>query len=140
VLAEGCDLLVVTRNGFGKRTPLDEYSAKGRATMGIATIAQRSLGVTGSIIEARVVHPDDEITLITTAGQALRLKVKQVRQAGRSTMGTRLINLKEGHTLASVARLAAKDLAPVMAETGNGHAEPEAAAEPVIAGANGAED
>ncbi len=139
VLSEGCDLLVVTRNGYGKRTPLAEYAAKGRATGGVATIAQRSLNVTGPIIAARVVHPDDDLTLITTFGQALRLKVKQVRQAGRPTMGTRLINLKEGDTLASVARLAAKDLAPVMAEGGNGQSEPEAAVVAVAAGANGAD-
>ena len=71
---------------------------------------------TGPIVAARVVHPDDEITLITTNGQALRLKVKHIRQAGRATMGTRLINLKEGDTVASVARLSAKDLEPAVAE------------------------
>jgi DNA gyrase/topoisomerase IV subunit A len=78
------------------------------------------------------VHPDDDLTIISTAGQALRLKVKDIRQAGRSTMGTRLIHLKEGDTVASVARLAARDLAPSAAtEPANGAGQgklPEAAA------------
>jgi DNA gyrase subunit A len=112
IVDEGCDLLVVTEKAYGKRTPLEEYTARSRATGGIATIAQRSLDITGLIVAARVVHEDDELTVISTSGQALRLKVKGIRQAGRPTMGTRLINLREGDAIASVARLAAKDLAP----------------------------
>ncbi len=123
VVAEGCDLLVVTANGYGKRTPLDEYPAKGRATGGVATSARRALDLTGPIVSARVVHPADELTVITTNGQAIRLKVAGVRQAGRATMGTRLISLKEGDTVASVARLAAADLAPRADEAPNGKAE-----------------
>ena len=111
IVVDGSHLLVVTENGYGKRTPLGEYAAKGRATGGVTTIAQKSLDVTGRIVAARVVHEDDELTVISTSGQAIRLKVKGVRQAGRSTMGTRLINLKEGDTIASVARLAARDIA-----------------------------
>jgi DNA gyrase subunit A len=143
VVDSACDLLVVTANGYGKRTPLGEYSPKGRATMGVATIAQRSLDVTGSIVSARVVHEDDEITLISTNGQALRLKVKHIRQAGRATMGTHLINLKAGDTVASVARLSAQDLAPVAGEmngTAGAEVAPEATTEAVVAapGGNGA--
>ncbi len=123
VVDPACDLLVVTANGYGKRTPLEEYMPKGRATMGVATIAQRSLEVTGKIVAARVVHEDDELTVITTNGQALRLKVKHIRQAGRATMGTHLINLKEGDTVASVARLSVQDLAPVAGEQANGKGE-----------------
>jgi DNA gyrase subunit A len=131
VVDEACDLLVVTRHGYGKRTPLAEYPAKGRATGGVATVDRHKLegeGGTGIIVAARVVHPDDEITLITTAGQALRLKVKHIRQAGRATMGTRLINLKEGDTVASVARLAGTDLAPAGDEGANGRTAAEVAA------------
>ena len=61
-------------------------------------------------MSARAVYPDDEMTIITAAGIALRTKVANVRQAGRATMGTHLINLKDGDTVASVARLAAADL------------------------------
>ena len=116
VVDDEADLLVVTANGYGKRTPLIEYSAKGRATGGMMTIAQKNLDTLGRIVSARIVRPEDEVTIITAAGQALRLRVSEVRQAGRSTMGTRLINLNEGDTVASVARLAAADLKLSMPE------------------------
>jgi DNA gyrase subunit A len=131
-------LLVVTEKAYGKRTALEEYTARSRATGGIATIAQRSLDTTGLIVAARVVHDDDELTVISTSGQALRLKVKDIRHAGRSTMGTRLINLREGDSIASVARLAAKDIAAKLAEPEDGKAAapvvPPVAAEPELNG------
>ncbi len=105
------ELLVVTANGYGKRTPFDDYPTKGRATGGVATIAHKNLETTGRIVSARAVREEDEVTIITTGGQTLRLKVAEIRQSGRSTMGTRLIHVKEGDSVASVARLAAKDLA-----------------------------
>jgi DNA gyrase subunit A len=83
-------------------------------------------------VSARVVNAEDEVTIITTNGQTLRLRVADIRQSSRSTMGTRLIHLRESDTVASVARLAAKDLAmpgegPTAAgEPENGKGEPEA--------------
>jgi len=120
VVEAGCELLVVTAHGYGKRTPFEDYPAKGRATGGVQTISQKSLETTGRIVSARAVHADDDITLITTNGQTLRLKVAEVRQSGRSTMGTRLIHLREGDSVASVARLAAKDIALPGEEKANG--------------------
>ncbi len=105
----GC-LMVATTHGYGKRTPLEEYPCKGRATSGIQTIDQKSLPKIGQIASARVVQEDDEMTLITIGGQALRLKVKQISQSGRATRGVRLIDLSGEDTLASLARIAAKDL------------------------------
>ncbi|MGD0172931.1 MAG: DNA gyrase subunit A [Anaerolineales bacterium] len=104
------DLLVVTANGYGKRTPLKEYTPKGRATGGIATIAQKTIGVTGLIAAARVVRDGDDLTIITSGGMAMRTEVKEIRQAGRATMGTHVIHLKEGDSVASIARIAAEDL------------------------------
>ena len=104
------DLLVVTANGYGKRTPLKEYTPKGRATGGIATIAQKMIGVTGLIAAARVVRDGDDLTIITSGGMAMRTEVKEIRQAGRATMGTHVIHLKEGDSVASIARIAAEDL------------------------------
>jgi DNA gyrase subunit A len=104
------DLLVVTVNGYGKRTPLKEYTPKGRATGGIATIAQKTMKVTGSIAAARVVRDGDDLTIITSGGMAMRTEVKEIRRAGRATMGTHVINLKEGDSVASIARIAAEDL------------------------------
>jgi DNA gyrase subunit A len=148
------DLLVVTVKGYGKRTPFSEYPVKGRATSGVATIAQNSklvgsrrhktaLDVTGPIAVARVVRGEDEITIITTSGQTLRLKVAEINRYGRGTKGTRLIHLKNGDTVASVARLAAKDLAiptgepEVKSEPGNGKVETEVQVEEVAVSPNG---
>ena len=104
------DLLVVSANGFGKRTPLKEYPSKGRGTSGIVTLSREKLDVTGAVVAAMVVHVEDDLTIISTGGILLRTKVRQVKQAGRSTMGVHVIGLKEGDTVASVARIAARDL------------------------------
>jgi DNA gyrase subunit A len=104
------DLLVVTANGFGKRTPLKEYPSKGRGTTGVLTLSKDKLDVTGAIVAAGVVHAEDDLTIISTSGILLRTKVKQVKQAGRATMGVHVIGLKEADTVASVARIAARDL------------------------------
>jgi DNA gyrase subunit A len=100
------ELLVVTERGYGKRTPLDQYPVKGRNTGGVRTIADR-YEETGPIVAARVVMPEDEITLITAGGIALRTAVENVRVAGRSTLGVRVISLDDGDRLASLARLEA---------------------------------
>jgi len=119
-------LLVVTANGFGKQTPLKEYSAKGRATRGIATIDQKALATIGKIASARVVHKDDDLTIITANGVALRLKVKDVKQAGRATKGVHLIKPQEGDFVASVARIPVEELKKAGASiNGNGEGEPE---------------
>jgi DNA gyrase subunit A len=104
------DLLVITQKGFGKRTPLEEYPAKGRATGGVVTIDQRSLEKIGKIAAARVVQAADDVTIITTSGVALRTSVKEIKQAGRGTRGERLIALEKGDKVASLARVSAEDL------------------------------
>lgn len=116
VIDPGGDLLVVSEKGYGKRTPLKEYPAKGRATGGVITLSRSKRDVTGRVAAARVVDEDDDLTIISSGGIVLRTKMKQVKQAGRATMGVRVINLKEGETVASVARIAAKDLKQVGAE------------------------
>ena len=104
------DLLVVTQNGYGKRTPLREYPVKGRATGGVVTLSRSKRDFTGPIAAARVVSAEDDLTIISSGGIVIRTIMKQVKQAGRATMGVRVINLKEGEIVASVARIAAKDL------------------------------
>ncbi len=103
-------LLVVTAGGYGKQTPLKEYAPKGRATQGIATIDQHALEEIGRIASARVVRKDDDLTIITANGVALRLKVKDIKQSGRATRGVHLIKPQENDFVASVARIAAEDL------------------------------
>ena len=119
-------LLIVTTNGFGKQTLLKEYTPKGRATAGVATIDQKALKITGRIAAARVVQITDDLTIITANGLALRLKVKEVKQAGRATRGVHLIKPQEGDSVASVARIAVEELIKAGAQVNeNGEAEKE---------------
>jgi DNA gyrase subunit A len=103
-------LLVVTTKGFGKQTPLKEYAPKGRATSGIATIDQKAIKEIGKIAAARVVQKDDDLTIMTANGVAIRLKLKDVKQSGRATRGVHLIKPQEGDSVASMARISAEDL------------------------------
>ncbi|MFZ5881197.1 MAG: DNA gyrase subunit A [Chloroflexota bacterium] len=118
-------LLVVTTNGFGKQTPLKDYTAKGRATGGIATIDQKALKEIGRIAAARVVQKDDHLTIITSNGVVLRMKIKDVKQSGRATKGVHLIKPQEGDSVASVARIAAEDLKRAGAEVNGDEKAPE---------------
>ena len=117
VVVPGGQLLVVTESGYGKRTPLEQYPVKGRHGGGVRTIADR-YAETGPIVAARVVQPEDEITLITANGIALRTSVESIRVVGRSTLGVRVISLDEGDKLASLAVLQANpiEVAPETAD------------------------
>jgi DNA gyrase subunit A len=104
------DLLIVTANGYGKRSSLSEYPAKSRATRGVKTVDTRALDQIGQIAAARVVQKPDDLTLISTNGVVLRTKVQDIRQSGRATRGVTLMNLGEGDTVVTVARISAADL------------------------------
>ncbi len=97
------DLLIVTENGHGKRTPLPEYPTQSRYGMGVRTLAHNDK--TGPIIAARTAKPGDHLTLITGGGMALRTQVGNISQMGRNTQGVQLMNLASGDTLASAALL-----------------------------------
>lgn len=117
VIEKDACLLVVTSTGYGKQTPLSAYPAKGRATGGITTIDIKALGEIGKIVSARVVQKADDLTIITSNGVAIRIKNKDVKQAGRSTKGVHLIKPQPGDSVASVARIAAEDLKKAGADT-----------------------
>ncbi|MCS7055884.1 MAG: DNA gyrase subunit A [Thermoflexales bacterium] len=108
VVEPGGYLLTVTERGYGKCTTLDEYSAKGRGGSGMRTMSG-ALDVTGELVAARVVQPEDQITIISAGGVVLRQRVSDIPKTGRATRGSRLINLREGDSVASVARLARVD-------------------------------
>ncbi|MCS7061229.1 MAG: DNA gyrase subunit A [Anaerolineae bacterium] len=105
VAEPGGALLTVTEKGFGKRTPLEEYSVKGRGGGGMRTMTS-DLEQTGLLVAARVVQPTDQITLISASGVVLRQRVSEIPQSGRTTRGLRLMKLRDGDSVASVARLA----------------------------------
>lgn len=118
VVEKDADLLVVTEGGFGKRTPLSEYSPKSRGSQGMATINQKSLPEIGQIAAARVVKDSDDLTLISSNGVILRLKVNKLSRSGRATRGSHIMKLEKGDHVASLARIPA-----VVGENGNGENE-----------------
>ncbi|HEY5728521.1 MAG TPA: DNA gyrase subunit A [Anaerolineales bacterium] len=120
-------LLVVTSSGIGKQTPLKEYTPKGRATGGVATIDQKAIKDIGKIVSARVVQKNDDLTIITSNGVAIRIKNKTVKQAGRATRGVHLIKPQSGDSVASVARISAEDLKKAGAELSDDKPEPQPA-------------
>src|SRR5271169_2025406 len=107
-------VLTATENGFGKRTPIVEYTRHGRGTKGMIAIQQS--GRNGQVVAAALVHPDDEVMLISTGGVLIRTQVKAIREMGRSTQGVTLINLGEGEKLAGLERV-------VETEEDNGNGE-----------------
>ncbi len=113
VVEPDADLLVVTTGGHGKRTPLGEYHSKSRGSLGVATINKKIIKKIGKIASARVVHKADHLTIMSTNGVIIRTKVAQISQAGRATQGVRLMNLQQGDSVATVARIAEKDLLAV---------------------------
>ena len=101
------ELLVVTENGFGKRTPLSEYRLQNRGGKGIYTI--RVLEKNGPLIGAKTVHPGDEVMIITAGGIVIRQDVADISQQGRHTQGVALIRLDVGDRVVSLARVVAED-------------------------------
>ncbi|HEV3240739.1 MAG TPA: DNA gyrase subunit A [Casimicrobiaceae bacterium] len=96
-------VLTATENGFGKRTPIVEYTRHGRGSKGMIAIQQS--GRNGQVVAAALVRPDDEVMLISTGGVLIRTPVKAIREMGRSTQGVTLINLGEGEKLAGLERV-----------------------------------
>jgi DNA gyrase subunit A len=103
VLRKGADLLVASRLGYGKRTALTEYRRQGRGGSGIKTLAITRRN--GPIVGMRIVDEDDDLLIITTGGQIIRQRVRNIRRIGRSTQGVRLIRLAKGDKVASIARV-----------------------------------
>ena len=100
-------VLTATENGYGKRTPVAEYTRHGRGTKGM--IAIQTSDRNGKLVAAVLVEPTDEIMLISTGGVLIRTSVESIREMGRSTQGVTLINLDEGTFLASVEKVAESD-------------------------------
>ena len=101
-------VLCATENGFGKRTPIIEYTRHGRGTKGMIAIQQSARN--GKVVAATLVRKDDEIMLITTGGVLIRTTVKSIRESGRSTQGVTLINLGDGEKLSGIERIDEPDL------------------------------
>jgi DNA gyrase subunit A len=97
-------VLTATENGYGKRTPITEYTRHGRGTKGM--IAIQTSERNGRVVAATLVEPESEIMLITTAGVLIRTRVAEIREMGRATQGVTLISLDEGTKLSGLQQVA----------------------------------
>ncbi|WP_186055500.1 DNA gyrase subunit A [Burkholderia gladioli] len=100
-------VLTATENGYGKRTPITEYTRHGRGTKGM--IAIQTSERNGKVVVATLVEPESEIMLITTAGVLIRTRVSEIREMGRATQGVTLISLDEGTRLSGLQQIAEAD-------------------------------
>jgi len=116
---ESRTVLTATEHGFGKRTPISEYTKHGRGGQGL--IAIQASERNGRLVGAVLVDDSDEVMLISTGGVLIRTKVAQIREQGRSTQGVTLIALGEGEKLAGLERIEEKD--EEGPENGNGHGD-----------------
>ena len=96
-------VLTATENGFGKRTPITEYTRHGRGTKGM--IAIQTSERNGKVVAAQLVEEDDQIMLITQGGTLVRTRISEVRVVGRATQGVTLIGLDEGDVLSGVQKV-----------------------------------
>ncbi|MEK6735704.1 MAG: DNA gyrase C-terminal beta-propeller domain-containing protein, partial [Pseudomonadota bacterium] len=100
-------VLTATENGYGKRTPISEYTRHNRGTQGM--IAIKTSARNGKVVTAKLVKPDDEIMLITSGGVLIRTRVNEIREMSRATQGVTLINLDKGEKLAGLERVIESD-------------------------------
>ncbi len=107
-------VLTATANGFGKRTPITEYTRHGRGTKGMIAIQQSERN--GKVVAATLVRPDDEIMLITDRGVLVRTRVSEIRELGRATQGVTLIALDNGSSLSGLQRIVENDVNDAAAE------------------------
>src|SRR5215207_7548482 len=101
-------VLTATENGFGKRTPITEYTRHGRGTKGMIAIQQSERN--GKVVAATLVRPEDEIMLITDRGVLVRTRVSEIRELGRATQGVTLISLDDGTKLSGLQRTVESDV------------------------------
>jgi DNA gyrase subunit A len=105
VVDPACTVLGVTENGYGKRTPVEDFPTKGRGTKGVIAIGTSARN--GAQVGAVLVLPEDEIMLITVGGTLVRTTVAQIPTVGRTAQGVKLIRVGEGERLAGVERILA---------------------------------
>ena len=105
VVADSGDILTVTENGYGKRTPIADYPQKGRGTKGVISIACSERN--GRAVSALQVQEDEHIMLVTDNGTLVRTRVAEITTSGRNTQGVRLIRTSDSEKLIAVAKIVA---------------------------------
>lgn len=107
LVTEGSTLLVASENGIGKRTPFGDYRVQSRGGKGIITMKVGDK--TGEVVGAVTVSEDDQLMLMTSGGQSIRIRVAEVREAGRNTMGVKLLSLRGDEKLQDIALVIADE-------------------------------
>ena len=107
IVSPDAKLLVASENGLGKRTAYEEYLSKGRGGKGMKTM--NVTDKTGSVVGALSVMEDDELMLMTSDGQSIRIRCSDVRETGRAAQGVKLVSLKGGEKLQDIARVMPDD-------------------------------
>src|SRR5690606_4344447 len=105
--AERQQVLAISQNGYGKRTPVSEWRLQSRAGKGI--IAMDCSARNGELVKLSLVEQDDQIIVITDGGQIIRTRVSEIRQAGRNTQGVIVIRLREGERVVDVEPVSPED-------------------------------
>jgi DNA gyrase subunit A len=100
-------ILMLTSHGYGKRTQLDKFNVQGRGGQGVIGI--RLTGKKGQVVAAFMVGLDDEIVAVSSGGVAIRMGVREISSQGRDATGVRVMNVDDGHHVASVALIIAND-------------------------------
>lgn len=115
VEGNGIDVLSVSENGYGKRSPLDDYRVQTRGGKGIITM--KTTPRTGKLVAIKGVHNDDDLMIVTQLGILIRMSVDAISTMGRNTQGVRLISLKSSDSIGDVTRLVIED-SPELDENG----------------------
>ena len=97
-------LMVVTENGFGKRTPVEEYKIQVRGGKGLLTYDKAKFSKTGALIGAMVVDESDEILMINSDGIIIRIRASEVSILGRATQGVKIMKVEEGSKIVAIAK------------------------------------
>ena len=104
-------MLVITENGFGKRTPLDEYRLQARGGKGVATYDKTKFGKTGLLVGATIVSEDDEVMVINSNGVIIRIRANEVSTSGRTTQGVKIMKVDKDNHIVSFAKVVDEDAA-----------------------------
>ena len=104
-------MLVITENGFGKRTPLDEYRLQARGGKGVATYDKTKFSKTGLLVGATLVSEDDEVMVINSNGVIIRIRADEVSTLGRTTQGVKIMKVEKGNRIVSFAKVVDEDSA-----------------------------
>ena len=101
------NILVVSENGFGKRSSLEDYRLTNRGGKGVKTISITEK--TGKLVTLKSVSDNDDLMIINKSGIAIRMQVEDLRVMGRATQGVKVISLKDGDSIAAVAKVMKDD-------------------------------